>query len=230
MLALSAMVGRLCAMMSVIIPGYLIVVMAGRERALEVLPAIVACGVSFAGMQFFVSNYVGPELTDIMSSLTCIVVMVLVLKIWRPKTIMRLEGDKPATRRAKRTSAGEMFAAWLPYLLLVVVRPGLGRRRPSRRRSIGGPTCCIAASLPKIPTLLNGMQRARPAQPDHAHAAGDARSRRHMPPLYELNWLSASGTACFLATIAAAIVLARQARHDSSASTRPHSSSCRWRC
>ena len=71
--------------------------MAGWKRALEVLPAIVACGVSFAGMQFYVSNYMGPELTDILSSLTCIVVMVLVLKFWKPKTIMRLEGDKPVT-------------------------------------------------------------------------------------------------------------------------------------
>src|SRR6188472_3767498 len=72
---LSAMVGRLCAMISVVIPGYLIVVMAGRKRAVEVLPAILACGISFAAMQFTVSNYIGPELTDIMSSLTCIVVM-----------------------------------------------------------------------------------------------------------------------------------------------------------
>src|SRR5882762_3869524 len=94
-LALSAMVGRLCALVSVIIPGYLIVVMTNRKKALEVLPAIVACGVSFAGMQFFVSNYVGPELTDIVSSLTCIVVMVAVLKFWKPKNILRLEGDKP---------------------------------------------------------------------------------------------------------------------------------------
>src|SRR6476620_9876844 len=78
-MALSAMVGRLCAMISVIIPGYLIVVMAGPRRALEVLPAIIACGVSFAGMQLFVSNTVGPELTDIMRSLTCIGVMVLML-------------------------------------------------------------------------------------------------------------------------------------------------------
>src|SRR6266446_8225440 len=70
-MALSAMVGRLCAMMSVVIPGYLIVVMAGAPRALEVLPAIIACGVSFAGMQLLVSNLIGPDLTDIMSSLTC---------------------------------------------------------------------------------------------------------------------------------------------------------------
>src|SRR5678815_5052474 len=90
-LQLSAMVGRLCAMISVIIPAYLIVVMSGWARAREVLPAILACGLSFAGTQFFVSNFMGPELTDILSSLTCIVVMVVVLKVWTPKTIMRLE-------------------------------------------------------------------------------------------------------------------------------------------
>src|ERR1051326_4495242 len=119
-LAVSAMVGRLCAMISIIIPAYLIVVMAGRKKAMEVLPAIVACGVSFAGVQFAVSNYVGPELTDIASSLTCIVVMVFVLKLWKPKNIMRLEGDQPASLTLKRHSGWDMFIAWSPYLLLVI--------------------------------------------------------------------------------------------------------------
>src|SRR3989442_8051764 len=113
-LALSAMVGRLCAMVSVIIPGYLVVVMAGFAGALEVLPAIVACGVSFAGMQFFVSNFLGPELTDIVSSLTCIVVMVALLRLWRPKTVMRLEGDHPATAGLTKHSGREIFVAWMP--------------------------------------------------------------------------------------------------------------------
>ena len=100
-LPLSAMVGRMCALISIIIPGYLVVVMAGWARAMEVLPAIIACGVSFAGMQFFVSNYMGPELTDILSSLTCIIVMVAVLKLWKPKNIMRLEGDQPRQPHAQ---------------------------------------------------------------------------------------------------------------------------------
>src|SRR6185295_18510592 len=120
-LALSAMVGTLCAMISVFIPGYLIVVMAGWKRAVEVLPAIIACGLSFAGMQYYVSNNLGPELTDIMSSLTCIVVMVIVLKVWTPKTIMRLEGDKPASLTMARHTPGQIFMAWVPYLMLVVV-------------------------------------------------------------------------------------------------------------
>ncbi|HEY3161897.1 MAG TPA: L-lactate permease, partial [Vicinamibacterales bacterium] len=137
-LALSAMVGRLCAMISLFIPAYLIVVMAGWKRALEVAPAIIACGVSFAGMQFTVSNFVGPELTDIASSLTCIAVMVLVMKLWTPRNIMRFEGDThvdvtgftpssgvrvergAAVAVATRTHSGvQIFNAWLPYLLLV---------------------------------------------------------------------------------------------------------------
>src|SRR6516162_2727231 len=117
--ALSAMVGRLCAMISVIVPAYLVVVMSGRARAREVLPAIAACGLSFAATQFLVSNFMGPELTDILSSLVCIVVMVLVIKAWKPTTIMRLEGDQTATAM-KRHAPGEVLRAWVPYLMLVV--------------------------------------------------------------------------------------------------------------
>src|SRR4029453_550566 len=53
-LALSAMVGRLCAMISVIIPAYLLIVMVGFKRTVEVLPAVIVCGLSFAGVQFYV--------------------------------------------------------------------------------------------------------------------------------------------------------------------------------
>jgi len=202
---LSAMVGRLCAMVSIIIPGYLIVVMAGWARAREVLPAIVACGVSFAGMQLFVSNTMGPELTDILSSLTCIIVMVAVLKLWKPKTIMRLEGDKPVSTVAMKHTAGEIFVAWSPYLLLVAFVLAWGE--PAIKLTIDTWTNGVMPSfLPKAPTGLNGLMvpglhnaitRIPPVTPAPAPYAA----------VFTLNWLSASGTACFLATIAAAVVL-----------------------
>ena len=204
-LALSSMVGRLCAMVSVFIPGYLIVVMAGRRRAMEVLPAIVACGVSFAGTQFGVSNYVGPELTDIASSLTCIIVMVLVMKFWTPRNVMRLEGDGPVVAAARTHSGVEIFTAWLPYLLLVVfvliwgeadIKAALNRFTNS----------LLPSTIPRSATLLNGLlvpglhnmiQRVPPvvAQPS-PYAA-----------VFEFNWLSASGTSCFLATVVSALLL-----------------------
>jgi len=223
-MALSAMVGRLCAMISLFIPAYLIVVMAGWKRALEVAPAIIACGVSFAGMQFTVSNFVGPELTDIASSLTCIAVMVVVMKVWTPRTVMRLEGDAPVevagftppsgvrvergaavAVATRRHSAVEIFTAWSPYLLLVAfvlvwgeadVKAALNRWTNS----------LLPTGLPRSPTLLNGLlvpglhnmiQRVPPVV---------AQATPYAAP-FELNWLSASGTSCFLATIAAAFVL-----------------------
>jgi lactate permease len=202
---LSAMVGRLCAMVSIIIPGYLIVVMAGWARAREVLPAIVACGLSFAGMQLFVSNTMGPELTDILSSLTCIIVMVAVLKLWKPKTIMRLEGDKPVSTVAMTHTAGEIFVAWSPYLLLVAFVLAWGE--PAIKLTIDTWTHGVMPSfLPQAPTGLNGLMvpglhnaitRIPPVTPAPAPYAA----------VFTLNWLSASGTACFLATIAAAVVL-----------------------
>jgi lactate permease len=207
-LPLSAMVGRLCAMISLIIPGYLIVVMAGGRRALEVLPAIIACGVSFAGMQFYVSNYMGPELTDILSSLTCIIVMVLVLKLWTPKTIMRLEGEKPAILAPHAHTPSQIFMAWVPYLLLVVfvlawgeadIKPIINRwgdsLLPASLPTVAG-TGPLAARL-MVPGLHNLITRVPPVVPAPAPYAA----------LYELNWLSASGTACLFAIIATAIVL-----------------------
>ncbi len=211
-LALSAMVGRLCAMVSIIIPGYLIVVMTGWRRAVEVLPAIVACGVSFAAMQFFVSNYIGPELTDILSSLTCIVVMVLVITFWKPKTVLRLEGDKPITVDMKRHSGGELVMAWAPYLLLVVfvllwgnadIKLAINRWTDSL---LPGWVPTLPASTPKaagqlnrimVPGLHNMITQIPPV------------TRRTAPyaAVYELNWLSASGTACFFAILATALAL-----------------------
>jgi lactate permease len=204
-LPLSAMVGRLCAMISILIPGYLMVVMAGPARALEVLPAIVACGVSFAGMQFFVSNFLGPELTDIMSSLTCIIVMVVLLKLWRPKTIMRLEGDRPVTAALKKHSGREIFVAWLPYLLLVAFVLAWGE--PDIKAAIDRWTNGLLGSwLPRNAGTLNGL-----------NVPGLHNLITRIPPVtskpapyaavFTFNWLSASGTACFLATMAAALLL-----------------------
>jgi lactate permease len=207
-MALSAMVGRLCAMISVIIPGYLIVVMTNRKKALEVLPAILACGISFASVQFAVSNFVGPELTDIASSLTCIVVMVFVLKLWKPKNILRLEGDQPVSLTMKKHSGAEMFMAWSPYLLLVVfvllwgeatIKPKINHFADSM----------IPASWPAVPETARNATRLM--------VPGLHNQITQMPPvtkqpapyaaLFELNWLSASGSACFLAALATAFVL-----------------------
>jgi len=200
LLPLSAMVGRLCALVSIFIPGYLLVVMVGWKRALEVWPAIVACGVSFAGVQFYVSNYMGPELTDILSSLTCIVVMVAVLKLWKPASTMRLEGDQPVTAAPKQHAPAELLMAWMPYLLLVVFVLAWGE--PSIKASLDRFTDSLLPAHTglnglAVPGLHNAITRMPPVTAQASPYAA----------VFTWNWLSASGTSCLFAALVASILL-----------------------
>src|SRR5437899_9243881 len=95
-LALSAMVGRQLPLFSILIPAYLIVVLAGFRRMPEILPAVLVTGVSFAVVQFLVSNFVGPELTDIIAALVSMGCLALLLRVWRPRETLQFEGE-PAT-------------------------------------------------------------------------------------------------------------------------------------
>jgi lactate permease len=103
---LSAGVGRICAPVSLIIPAYLIVVMSGWKGLRSVLPAAAACGIAFAGTQFAVSNFIGPQLTDILSSLAAMCAILIML----PRRHGR---QSPHHRR-------DILLAWAPYALLVV--------------------------------------------------------------------------------------------------------------
>jgi lactate permease len=209
-LELSGTVGMLCAMISIVIPGYLVVVMAGPKRAMEVLPAIVACGVSFAAVQFYVSRTRGPELTDILSSLACIVVMVTVLKLWKPPTIMRLEGDQPVQVTKSKHTPAQIFMAWVPYLLLVVFVLTWGEREIKPTINALG-NSVIPAALPTTDGSADGMVATRlmvPGLHDQIIRIEPVVAKPSpYAALYELNWLSASGTACFLAILATALVL-----------------------
>ena len=204
-LPLSAMVGRLCAMISITIPMYLLLVMVGWRRTLEVWPAVLVCGVSFAGVQLYVSNTVGPELTDILSSLACIAAMVVVLKLWKPKTVFRLDADRPAATVHHGHTTSQVLIAWLPYLLLVAFVLTWGDA--SIKRAIDQFTNGLWPTwFPRNATVLNGL-----------NVPGLHNLITRMPPVtngpapyaavYTVNWLSASGTACLLATLATAVFL-----------------------
>ncbi len=103
-LALSAMVGRQLPLFSVLIPGYLIVVLAGWRRMREVLPAVLVTGISFAIVQFLVSNFVGPELTDILAALVSMGCLALLLRFWRPAEVWLFPSESTATPGVRRVA------------------------------------------------------------------------------------------------------------------------------
>jgi L-lactate permease len=101
-LALSAMVGRQLPVFSIIIPAYLVTVLAGWKRMTQILPAVLVTGVSFAVVQFLISNFVGPELTDIIAALVSMGCLALLLRFWQPREIWQFAHETAAPSGTKR--------------------------------------------------------------------------------------------------------------------------------
>jgi len=129
-LALSAMVGRQLPLFSIIIPAYLVTVLAGFRRMREVLPAVLVTGVSFAIVQFLVSNFVGPELTDIIAALVSMACLAALLRVWRPRDSWQFAHETKPAGAPKPVMGGSVGAvdspariarAYSMYVVLVVV-------------------------------------------------------------------------------------------------------------
>lgn len=118
-MAISQMVGRTLPFISVIIPFYLVILMAGLKRGLEVWPAALVSGGAFAIAQFLSSNYLGPLLPDIIASLVSIVALTVFLRLWHPKATWRFDGEAPSKGKEKlRFTGGQVFRAWAPFIIL----------------------------------------------------------------------------------------------------------------
>src|SRR5580704_1468921 len=108
---LSADVGRVCAPLSFFVPTYLVAVMGGKKALLKAGPAALVCGAAFATTQFLVSSFVGPHLTDILSSVVAIGAMVIVCRV------RRATDGNPG---GQTHSAGQLLLAWSPYIFLII--------------------------------------------------------------------------------------------------------------
>jgi lactate permease len=90
---LSATTGRILPPLSLIIPAWLVITLAGVEGASAVWPILVVVGGTFALTQFAWSNYVGFELVDIAASVASLVAGIVLLKFWRPREVWRFPGE-----------------------------------------------------------------------------------------------------------------------------------------
>ena len=120
---IAAMIGRQLPLVSIFIPFYLVLIMAGFKKTLEIWPALLVSGGSFAIAQFVSSNYMGEQLPDILSSLVSLVSMVILLQFWKPKTTWRFSDEKEVDENAvhPKHSLKEVLVAWSPFVVLTFV-------------------------------------------------------------------------------------------------------------
>src|SRR6185295_7953592 len=133
---LGQMVGRQLPFFSVLVPFWLVAAFAGWRGMLQVWPAILVCGVSFAVPQYLISNFVNPWIVDIGASIVSMLCLTLFLKVWRPKATwaspkLRTHDDSvstapPPPRPATAPTAWGIVLAWLPWAIMCVVLTVVG--------------------------------------------------------------------------------------------------------
>jgi lactate permease len=211
---LSAMIGRILPITAVIVPFWLVRAMVSWSETFEVLPAILVVGGSFAATQWFWANHMDSNLVDIAAGVVSLVATMLFLRVWQPKRIWRFEDERQedAAKAArnevvKHYSGGQTAKAWLPFAILSVIVLLWGL-----------PTVKLAmnqATTPAFKVLLpDGKPRPGPAGWDwpYLHAkvfrtAPVVQKATAEAARFDFNWLTATGTGCFLAAILAGLLL-----------------------
>lgn len=121
---IAAMIGRQLPLVSIFIPFYLVLIMAGFKKTLEIWPALLVSGGSFAIAQFVSSNYMGEQLPDILSSLVSLIATVILLQFWKPKTTWRFADEKEDTGKdtaSHKHTLNEILVAWSPFVVLTAI-------------------------------------------------------------------------------------------------------------
>lgn len=186
---LSANVGRICAPISLFIPAYLILVMGGLRALRSVLPAAAVCGIAFASIQFYVSNFMGPQLTDLLASLSAILCLLVLIKVWKPSDAEYATAPR-SHHIVGQHNVRSTLLAWSPYFLLVCFVVVWGFE--AVKATLNGATLTFS-----WPMLHNRILLSAPVAPKPSPYAAR----------YSLALLSASGTACMFAFFASGIVL-----------------------
>jgi len=116
---LGAAVGRQLPLLSLLLPAYLALVVAGRDGLRRTWPVALVAGASFASAQFVVSNTWGPYAADVLSALASIAATMALLRVWSPRGATA--ATTPANVTASPLSRRDIFDGVIPWLILSIV-------------------------------------------------------------------------------------------------------------
>jgi lactate permease len=176
---IAQMVGRQLPFLSVLVPCWLVFIMAGWKGFVEVWPAALVSGGSFAVAQWWTSNYLGPLLPDILASLVSIACLVAFLHAWKPRRVFRFEGEREATSGGW-PAGRDVLRAWSPFIVLTLLVGTWG--------------------IKPVKALLDQVTLPLPFPFIHQAVLSPA-TGRPIPAVFAFNWLSATGTAILIAAI-----------------------------
>lgn len=200
LMAVSGMIGRQLPFFSLLVPFWLIWAFAGRKAMWEIWPAILVTGLSFAIPQYLVSNFIGPELVDVIAAMCSMVALVSFLRVWQPKQLWtsvslrgrEQDGGEPRPAQARRVHPrSAVVKAWTPWVILTVFVFAWGL--PATKAALNG---IFAPKFP-IDGLHKLVEKVAPVVPKPTAEAAE----------YVFGLLSATGTGILLAAIVGGVVM-----------------------
>lgn len=163
----------------VLVPFWLIWAFAGFGAMIEIWPAILISGVTFAATQYLMAAYSNPSLIAVIAAAATIVVLIAFLRFWQPRRTLSVD-LKDITGQARRHhghSGAAIFKAWLPWLVLSLV--------------------VLIWGLPQISSWMDAHTTVK-----FVVAAPTAEAA-----VFNFNWLTATGTGILLAALLAGLLM-----------------------
>ncbi|MCC7547142.1 MAG: L-lactate permease [Burkholderiales bacterium] len=206
LLTLSAMVGRQLPFFSVIVPFWLVITFCGFRGMLQVWPAVLVAGLSFAIPQYLISNYHGPWLVDMASAMISMVVLALFLSKWKPRELMVDARGRTTVPFASVATSGPSHGhsrelvrkAWMPWIILTLILFVWGLPQIKALLNVKGLTYWEWA----MPGLHQVVQRVAPAVAEpHTESA-----------IWKWGALTATGTGIFLAALISGFLMGYRPR------------------
>lgn len=186
-LQFSAMAGRILPPLSLILPFWLVRSMVGWRETFQVWPALLVSGLSFAGMQFYWSNYQDIGLVDVVSAVFSLLATMAFLKFWKPAKVIPVSGNLATSH--KRHSAMDVLKGWSPFIVASVLIFITGLPAMAKYLNFD------ALKMP-MPYLHNAVLKMPPIAPQPTPE--DA--------TINLNFVGIPGTVVFVAGVVAALL------------------------
>ena len=183
----SAMAGRILPPLSLILPFWLVRTMVGWRETFQVWPALLVSGLSFAGMQFYWSNYQDIGLVDVVAAVFSLLMTMAFLKFWKPANVIPVSGELAVS--ATKHSAAQVLKGWSPFIVASVLIFVTGL--PSMARYLN----FDALRMP-MPYLHNAVLKMPPIAPKPTPEDATV----------NLNFAGIPGTVVFVAGIVAALL------------------------
>jgi lactate permease len=118
---LGAMVGRQLPIMALILPFYVIALYGGWRSVRALWPVLLVAGVSFAAAQFIASNFINYTLTDVLASLSSLIITLLFMRVWKPAPDPEFAIAPSSVKPAGKAQTFSNWQGWLPWIVVSVV-------------------------------------------------------------------------------------------------------------